>query len=1355
MLRKNIHTLFLFLILSCNSIAQAQESNPLHGAGNPGTLLLTATDSIINSGLPVLKFEAHHFKNDLPELPAMLNNAELPYFRPIFSQGSFASCGQASGVAYNFTYEINRARNLPADVPENQYPTHYHWNFTNGGYGWFGSSYFHSFEILRTNGSPTVADYGGIDYGGGTRWMSGYDKYYNGMHHRIEGVYRIDVSTPEGLETLKHWLHNHLDGSETGGVASFYANASNYTFLPPGTPKAGKPVIPNFMGPPSHAWVIVGYNDSIRFDVNGDGQFTNHLDINGDGVVDMRDWEIGGVWVANSWGDNWGDEGFSFVLYRTLAESVFSGGIWDNSVHVIKVKEEYSPILTARISLRHTSRGMIKVQMGVAEDASLQLPQHIIDFPIFNFQGGNRFMQGGTEEEHKTIEFGLDITPLLDHIEPGREAGLFLQVIENDPRNLHQGEILAFSVIDHTGNEPVEYAYPGSDIGLINNSVTTLGVTANINFDKVVIDTEELPVMAANQQTEIQLQASGGLEPYRWDLLFQYSEHAAQYSGPASLPEKSDTYPGWNQWQSTELDFDFPLFDTAYNQITAFVNGFIMFEEKTYPYPYWLEPMILFRNNKSIAPFLARNLTLKEELGDQIWFEPAHDHIRINWKLTYEYGNYQLPVSFSAVLYDDGKTEFHYDAFWFQDHCIWLAGLSKGDGINYFTSSLSGKQEIASNTATAFSPARMPANLELSRDGLLTYENNEPGKIFDILAHTTDSRSITDRKALQLSDRFIFEFEPVEETLVAGRDVAMEVKIKNISTESQQGINICFDAQDDATISWLNPCFDIFDLAPGETKTLHKTAMFRISEFAPDNYMIGITGEINQNGHTRNLFRRFNARKSMLGFTSIVLEGSVQNNVVPGQTYDLHVGLANYGDASAANVKLEVFSDNPFIILPPPVIHEIGDLMPLSGDEIIAAIKIHPGAIPGHECEIRLRILGENIPAYESVFQMVIGKTRIVAVDLDPNNSSVSHLTSWFKHKGLANNVVNKIGPGISGHDIAFICLGSFPQRHIIAEAESKQLEDFLENGGNIYMEGSATWRTDPRQAVHDMFGIQGSHMGWIKGIDSLSGNPDSFAANHHFKYQGENTRMDNMETMHNDAFILFTDVPTGLHFAIASETNTFKTIGSTFKFNGLYQHLNDTLPGNLLYDYLDFFGMQTESLIANFTSNKHSICDGEFVEFELKSSAVPESVYWIFEGGTPESSTQLNPIVQYDVPGKWPVKLVVNKRNDSDTLLIEEYITVESCAGIPEKSITGGFRIFPNPAGSRISLLAENNYPLQSVVVTITDLSGRICFTSEERDFGHGHHMEFDISSLKSGVYIVSIMGQSKFSSNKLLINR
>jgi C1A family cysteine protease len=97
---------------------------------------------------------------------------------------------------------------------------------------------------------------------------------------------------------------------------------------------------------PNHAMTIVGYNDSIRWDYNNDGQYTNHIDINLDGVVDLKDWEIGGFKMANTYGSisGWGDEGFSYMTYKSVADGFQQGGIWDNLVAIVNVKENHGHV---------------------------------------------------------------------------------------------------------------------------------------------------------------------------------------------------------------------------------------------------------------------------------------------------------------------------------------------------------------------------------------------------------------------------------------------------------------------------------------------------------------------------------------------------------------------------------------------------------------------------------------------------------------------------------------------------------------------------------------------------------------------------------------------------------------------------------------------------------------------------------------------------------------------------------------------------------------------------------------------------------------------------------------------------
>jgi hypothetical protein len=101
-------------------------------------------------------------------------------------------------------------------------------------------------------------------------------------------------------------------------------------------------------------------------------------------------------------------------------------------------------------------------------------------------------MQGGNSEADKSIEFGLDITPLLSHVPGGQTARYFLKVHEKDPNNAGTGEVLFFSVRDYT-NGLNEVVSTGAPAPIIDNGITTLWVNALVNYSAVNITDEELP----------------------------------------------------------------------------------------------------------------------------------------------------------------------------------------------------------------------------------------------------------------------------------------------------------------------------------------------------------------------------------------------------------------------------------------------------------------------------------------------------------------------------------------------------------------------------------------------------------------------------------------------------------------------------------------------------------------------------------------------------------------------------------------------------------------------------------------------------------------------------------------------
>lgn len=88
----------------------------------------------------------------------------------------------------------------------------------------------------------------------------------------------------------------------------------------------------------------------------------------------------------------------------------------------------------------------------------------------------------------------------------------------------------------------------------------------------------------------------------------------------------------------------------------------------------------------------------------------------------------------------------------------------------------------------------------------------------------------------------------------------------------------------------------------------------------------------------------------------------------------------------------------------------------------------------------------------------------------------------------------------------------------------------------------------------------------------------------------------------------------------------------------------------------------------SNFIADNFSVCQGNSIQFENKTRG--NATYeWIFEGGTPQTSTASNPLVFYNTPGKYSVTLISHFSSESDTLSVASLIEV----GIQNRTIQSG----------------------------------------------------------------------------------
>jgi PKD repeat protein len=81
--------------------------------------------------------------------------------------------------------------------------------------------------------------------------------------------------------------------------------------------------------------------------------------------------------------------------------------------------------------------------------------------------------------------------------------------------------------------------------------------------------------------------------------------------------------------------------------------------------------------------------------------------------------------------------------------------------------------------------------------------------------------------------------------------------------------------------------------------------------------------------------------------------------------------------------------------------------------------------------------------------------------------------------------------------------------------------------------------------------------------------------------------------------------------------------------------------------------------VFADFEVSNNNICEGESVTFSDLSTGNPTSWSWEFEGGTPATSELQNPIVLYEFPGSYDVRLIVTNGSGSDQKTIKNLIQV------------------------------------------------------------------------------------------------
>ncbi len=416
-----------------------------------------------------------------------------------------------------------------------------------------------------------------------------------------------------------------------------------------------------------------------------------------------------------------------------------------------------------------------------------------------------------------------------------------------------------------------------------------------------------------------------------------------------------------------------------------------------------------------------------------------------------------------------------------------------------------------------------------------------------------------------------------------GETVMLNVAAQNVGTENALGVTSILSTTDTyITITDNNYTFG--NIPAGSIVTGDDAFEITIAQDVPDGYTAMLEIEFTSSGKpswTSTMTIMLHAPELILGDFSI-LDASGNNNgkIDPGETVDLAIEVMNDGSSDAYNVVGQLACTDPYITINSGI-QSYEDIGAGEMVEKVFSVTANINTPAGHQVTFNLGLSGDLGINANGEFDVIVGQIPVLIIDLDGNQNSADKMMEAFANNDIAAEYSTIIPVDLSLYNSIFLCLGIYADNHVLTTAEGQIFANYLNNGGNLYMEGGDTWAYDTPTAVHPMFKVNGDEDG-SGDLSNVNGVSGTFTAGMSFGYNGDNSYIDRLLPIGSSYIILNNQGP-AYGTAIAYDQGNYKTIAVSHEFGGLED--GTSTKEELMAAYLDFFGF-TNTLQAFFTAN-------------------------------------------------------------------------------------------------------------------------------------------------------------------------